>query len=267
MANLFYPQLVSGAVAQYPIRKIRTVRTVKNILPDGSMILFPDPNGGRLIWELEYTNLSDVDVQALQAHFGNCAGTFHAFTFIDPTDNMLASSSDLTEAPWLSSGPMQVNAGAPDPFGGNNAFVLTNLGQSNQEITQTLSIPSGYQYCLSLFVWSGNTSAVTLIRRGASSQDQTSVPAGPSWARVVSSGQLNDPDVGITVGLSLAPGQQLQVYGPQLEAQIAPSRYRATAQSGGVYVNAHWAIEQLNVTALAPSVYTTVLSIETAIQD
>lgn len=110
-------------------------------------------------------------------------------------------------------------------------------------------------------------SAVTLIRRGSAMQDETSVPTGPNWTRVVSSGQLNDPGAGITIGLSLAPGQQVQIYGPQLEAQIAPSRYRPTAQSGGVYSNAHWAIEQLSVTALAPSVFSTVLSIETAIKD
>src|ERR1700761_8140534 len=101
MASLFYPQLTSGAVAQYPIRKIRSVRTIKNVLLDGSMILFSDPDGAQLLWELSYTGLSDVDVQALQAHFNSCVGPFHAFTFIDPTDNMLVSSSDLTAAPWV----------------------------------------------------------------------------------------------------------------------------------------------------------------------
>jgi hypothetical protein len=93
------------------------------------------------------------------------------------------------------------------------------------------------------------------------------VPVGSNWTRVASSGQLNDPGTGMTIGISLAPGRQVQVYGPQLEAQIAPSRYRPTAQTGGVYASAHWAIEQLSITALAPDVYSTVLSIETAIKD
>jgi hypothetical protein len=267
MANLFYPQLVSGAIAQYPIRKVRTVRTIKNILPDGNMILFSDPDGARLVWELAYTNLSEGDAEALQTHFSSCAGPFHGFTFIDPTDNMLVSSSDLTGAAWLRPGLIQISPGAADPAGGNAAFVLTNAGQSNQEITQTLAVPSGYQYCFSVFVMSANASALTLIRRGSTLQQETSVPAGPNWTRVVSSGQLNDSGTAITVGISLAPGQQVQVYGPQLEAQIAPSRYRPTEQTGGVYANAHWAIEQLSITALAPDVYSTVLSIETSIKD
>lgn len=267
MANLFYPQLASGAVAQYPLRKIRTARTVKNILMDGSMILFSDPDGARLIWELEYVNLSDSDIQALQNHFNVCAGPFHGFTFIDPTDNMLVSSSDLTTSSWVTPGLIQVVAGIADPTGGNDAFSLTNAGQSNQEITQTLNVPSGYQYCFSIFVSASNETAVTLIRRGGTTQDEISAATGPNWSRVVSSGQLNDSAVGFTIGLTLAPGQQVQVFAPQLEAQIAPSRYRPTLTTGGVYSNAHWAIEQLNITALAPSVYSTVLSIETAVED
>lgn len=267
MADLFYPQLVSGAVAQYPIRKVRAARTVKNMLQDGSTILFSDPHGKRLVWELEYTNLSDIDTQALQSFFRTCAGPFHAFTFIDPTDNMLVSSSDLTAAVWLIPGLIHVSAGVTDPNGGNGAFTLTNTGQSNQEITQTLNVPSGYQYCLSVFAASSVESAVTLIRRGSTVQDQSSVPVGPNWARFTSSGQLIDPGVGLTIAISLAPGQEVQLYGPQLEAQIAPSRYRPTAETGGVYPNAHWAIEQLSITALAPSVYATVLSIETAVKD
>ena len=267
MANLFYPQLASGAVAQYPIRKIRTARTVKNVLPDGSMILYSDPYGARLVWELEYTNLSDADLQALQSHFSACVGCFHGFTFIDPTDNMLVSSSDLTAETWLKPGLIQISTGIADPSGGTGAFTLTNTGQSGQAITQTLSVPSGYQYCFSLFVASGNNSVATLLRQGSAAQQVSNVSAGPNWTRVVSSGQLNDSGVGLTVGISLAPGQQVQVYGPQLEAQIAPSRYRPTTQTGGVYSNAHWATERLNVTALAPSVYAMVVSIETAIQD
>lgn len=265
MANLFYPQLTSGALAHYPIQKIRSARTIKNVLPDGSMILFSDPDGAQLVWELSYTELSDQDVQALQRHFAACVGPYHAFTFIDPTDNMLVSSSDMAAAPWLAGSLIQMTTGATDPAGGTGAFALTNTGPTNQEITQSLQVPSGYQYCFSIYAMSTAISAITMIRQGSAIPQQTSVSIGPTWTRVAVSGKLNDPGVGLTVGINLEPGQQVQLYGPQVEAQIVASRYRPTAQTGGVYANAHWGIDQLAITAEAPNLSSTAFSIETAL--
>lgn len=262
MADLFYPQLSSGALAQYPIRKVRLARTIKNVLPDGSMVLFSDPDGAQLVWQLAYSELSDTDVQALENHFAACVGPFHAFTFVDPTDNMLASSSDLTVSPWVTPVSIHLNGGTPDPDGGTGAFTMTNTGQVYQGMTQTLQVPSGYQYCFSVYAMSAGPAAVTLVRQGAAATDQTSVAIGPSWTRLVSSGKLNDGGVGLTIGVSLAPGQQVQLYGPQLEAQVVPSRYRPTGP-GGVYVNAHWGTDQLIVTAEAPSLSSATFTIET----
>jgi hypothetical protein len=262
MADLFYPQLSSGALAQYPIRKVRMVRTIKNVLPDGSMVLFPDPDGAQLVWQLAYTELSDVDVQALEAHFAACVGPFHAFTFIDPTDNMLASSSDLTASPWVAPASVHVIGGAADPEGGTGAFTVTNTGQTYQGITQALQVPSGYQYCFSVYAMSANPSAITIVSQGASANNQTGVATGPSWSRVASGGKLNDTGVGLTIGINLAPGEQVQLYGPQLEAQVVASRYRPTGP-GGVYANAHWGTDQLVITAEAPSLSSATFTIET----
>jgi hypothetical protein len=265
MGNLYYPQLSSGALAQYPLRKMRIARTIKNVLPDGRMILMADPNGARLVWQLSYTELSSGDSGALQAHFNSCVGPFHSFTFIDPTDNMLVSSSDMSAAPWLTSSLIQLISGSADPFGGTDAWTLTNSGQTSQEIAHTLNVPAAYQYCFSVYAMSGSEAAITMIRRGPNTEDAISVPIGQSWTRVVSSGRLSDTGAGFTAAISLIPGQQVQLYGPQLEAQVVPSRYRPTAEAGGVYTDAHWAIDQLVVTAQAPNLFATAFSIETAI--
>lgn len=265
MANLYYPQLSSGALAQYPIQKTRVVRTIKNVLPDGSMILLSDPDSARLLWQLAYTELSTADVNALQAHFTACVGPFHAFTFIDPTDNMLVSSADTTAAPWVTSSLIAVSGGVADPFGGAGAFTLINTGQIDQEIAQTLQVPAGYQYCFSVYAMGNISGPITLIRRGPSTQDTANVTVGPAWTRIVSSGSLSDAEIGFTVAISVAAGQQVQLYGPQLEAQIVPSPYRPTAQTGGVYPNAHWATDQLTITANAPNLFSTACGIETAL--
>jgi hypothetical protein len=265
MANLFYPQLTSGALSQYPIRKVRLARTVKNILPDGSMVLYSDPRGAQMLWQLTYTELADTDVQALQAHFTACRGPFHAFTFIDPTDNMLVASSDMSAVPWQTASLVHVTGGATDPTDGTGAFTFSNTAQTYQQISQSLQVPSGYQYCFSIYAISSGPAAITMIRQGASAQQQTSVSIGPNWTRVVSSGKLSDPGVGFTIGIALAPGQQVQLFGPQLEAQLVPSRYRPTAQSGGVYAAAHWGTDQLSVTADAPNLSSTAFTIEAAL--
>lgn len=265
MANLFFPQLPSGALAQYPIKKTRLVRTIKNVLADGNMILLPDPDGARVIWQMAYTDLSASDASVLQNHFSACVGSFHGFTFIDPTDNMLVSSSDLTATAWQMSSLIQLSSGLADPQGGTAAFTAVNGGQVSQLISQTLIVPAGFQYCFSLYATSAQPSELVLLRSGPATSQSTVVSVGSEWSRVISSGQLNDPGTSFTVALSLGPGQQVGLYGPQLEPQILPSRYRATAETGGVYPNAHWGMDQLAISADAPNLFSTAFSIETAL--
>jgi len=267
MGNLFYPQLASGSVAQYPIKKTSLVRTIKNVLPDGHLILSADPNGSHRIWQLVYTELATADAQALQAHFAACAGSFRSFTFIDPTENMLVWSSDLRNSPWQKLSLLQLTPGLPDPDGGTAAFTVTNTGQSTLQISQTLVVPANYQYCLSLYATSAQPAQLVLTRSGPSAQESTTCMVGPAWSRVVSSGQLNDSGTTFTVGIGLAAGQQVGLYGVQLEPQISPSRYRPTTNIGGVYANAHWGIDQLTIAAEAPNLYSTSFSIESAIKD
>lgn len=265
MGNLFYPQLASGAIAQYPIKKTSLVRTIKNVLPDGTLVLSADPNGSHRVWQLVYTELSTADVQALQAQFSACGGAFRAFTFIDPTENMLVWSSDLTNPAWQRLNLIEVSPGLADPNGGTAGFTVTNTGQTSLQISQALAVPANYQYCFSLYARSAQPSAIVLTRSGLSSEESSSVTIGPSWSRIVSSGQLDDSSTTFTVGIDLAAGQQVGLYGMQLEAQVSPSRYRPTGDMGGVYANAHWGVDQLTVAAEAPNLYSTSFSIETAI--
>lgn len=265
MGSLYFPQLSSGALAQYPIKKYRLVRTIKNVLPDGSMILMSDSDGARLVWQMLYTELSIEDVQALQDHFSVCTGPYHAFTFIDPTDNMLSASTDFTAAAWQTSNLIQVTTGVSDPDGGTGACTATNMAQAVQQISQTLAVPAWYQYCLSLYARSNQPSQLMLTRTGESDTQNLSCSIGSSWGRIVSSGQLADAGTALTISISLAAGQQIELYGPQLEAQIAPSRYRPTQASGGIYANAHWGVSELPVSADAPNLFSTTFTIETGI--
>ncbi|HMF74217.1 MAG TPA: hypothetical protein VK604_01005 [Bryobacteraceae bacterium] len=267
MPELFFPQLTSGASAQYPIGKSRFIRTIQNVMADGSFYAKQDPGAGRLQWEFSYVDLSFVDITALQAHFDSCAGPVRGFTFIDPTDNMLASSADFTNSAWKQmpiAGLITLQPLAADPFGGNGAFTATNTSQVVQEITQEFTVPANCQYCLSVYARSQDLPSITLRRSGEVLSETTTYSVGPAWTRVVSRGRLNDAGTKLTVAIGLASGQAL-LYGPQLEAQPAPSRYCSTTNAGGVYPNAHWAVEELAIVAEAPNLYSVSFTIETAL--
>jgi hypothetical protein len=262
MANLYFPQLASGAYAQYPLEKTRAARTIKNLLADGSMIVFADPGSSRLYWQLAFAELSWVEANALQAHFEACAGPVRAFTFIDPTGNMLAWSSDLNAAVWSKSGLVNCVGGAADAAGTSSAFIVTNNATVSEDISQTLFVPANYHYCFSLYARSAAPSSITLVRCGVSAETAAVYDIGPDWTRLISAGELGDAATQFTAAIRLSAGQQVTLYAPQLEPQLGPSRYRATSANGGVYPKSHWAVDNLVITATAPNLFSTAFSIE-----
>jgi hypothetical protein len=265
MAELIFPQLSSGAMAQYPIRKQMSIRTIKNLLADGTMLVAPDRGSQRLVWTLTYLDLPVADLQAIQNHFEACGGAFRGFTFVDPTENLLTFSADLTQAIWITAPGLSVEAGLADPNGGTGAFVLTNAGATTQSISQTLAAPAQFQYCFSMFVSSATSAECTLSRKSANDFQSTICAVGPQWSRISSNGVLRDTGLGLTVSLDLASGQSISVYGPQLEPQFAPSRFRPTFSSAGLYPNAHWAVSELIFTPESPNLFSTSFSIETSL--
>jgi hypothetical protein len=265
MADLTFPQLSSGALAQYPIRKSNTVRTIKNIMADGSMLVAADPGAAQLVWTLSYVDLSISDVDALQAHFEACAGAVRAFTFLDPTDNLLLYSADLTGPSWATPTGITIEAGLPDPMGGSAAFSVTNTASAPQQIVQTVVAPAGYQYCFSVYADSTAGGTCGLSLSSANAQQTNQYPLVQPWSRILLSGKLNDIGAGLSVAISLAAGQSVSLFGPQLEPQFVPSRFRPTYSSAGVYLSAHWAVPELVFTADAPNLFSTSFSIETSV--
>jgi hypothetical protein len=243
MANLFFPQLLTGALIQYPVKRTKIVHTAGIQAEDGSVISYLDPNLSTLSWGLTYADINGTEVSMLQALFDNCRGRFRPFTFLDPLANLLTSEWQV--------GPTIQIAGS----------TYINAGNAPQEIYQKLAIPAAYVYSFSV---AGNAGAdpsakLALIRRGTTAEQRTSLPLNQSL--LVSSGALPDPGTIFTVALELQPGQAIDLGQAQLEAQPAPSAFRPTL--GGVYPNAHWAVDELLFTATGPDTFSTRFIIET----
>jgi hypothetical protein len=88
-----------------------------------------------MIWQLGYASLSGQEANTLTNFFDICQGRLRAFTFIDPAENMLTSSSDFSNESWQNLSSIRLLPNSSDPVGGDAAFVVTNNGQTSEELT------------------------------------------------------------------------------------------------------------------------------------
>ena len=230
---LVYPQLATGALSQFPVRKQSTFRTVVNTAADGRQTKYADPAGEVREWQLAYAGLSDDEIGALEQFFTAAEGTLNGFTFLDPTANLLAWSEHLDEAVWQTGPLIALASGVADPVGGTNAWHISNSGGGPQSITQTLSAPGGYVYCFSAYVRSAQAVTATMLL--ASQRADRAATAG--WTRIVVAGSGAATDESITFGLEIPAGAAVDVYGMQVEPQASASVYK-TGTTGGVYEGA-----------------------------
>jgi hypothetical protein len=235
---------------------------VVNILPGGDIFAYPDEGANRRSWSWEYVGLDLDEAAVIQEFFDTCDGPFRPFTFLDPVGNLLASSSGFREPAWQLSSAAAIIRDLPGPFPGAAAVTIRKSGQAVQEVWQTLPIPANYIYSFSIYISSATQEAVTLFRRGSHSEATASFDAKAEWRRISSSGSLQDPNVGVSVGIRLLPGQQVSISAAQLEPQPHTSPYRSGLPTGDVYLNAHWAVEELNTRYIGPNTCTMSVSIE-----
>lgn len=248
---LYYPQLATGAVAQFPVTRNVDVRTVANQLPSGFTIRMSDAGWQKVQWRLQYSGLTDEERSAIEALFEASEGQLNTFTFLDPMANLLAWSEDWTQAVWAPDPLLQVTRGAEDPFGNTNAMQLTNTGQATQQIVQNLAGPSAFLYCFSVYVRSATPTTIQLVQTTTGQTSLTPVVAGASWTRVTTPVSLSTHQDGIGFGVQLAGGAQVQVFGAQVEAQPGTGQYKKTTNLGGVYTTTRFTTDLLTFTANA----------------
>ncbi|HEY2018938.1 MAG TPA: hypothetical protein VGH38_35780 [Bryobacteraceae bacterium] len=241
---LIYPQLGSGALSQFPVRKRRRLRTVVNAAADGSSVKLADPAGEYTEWSLPYSQLTDEELAALQQFFTAAEGSLNGFTFLDPTSNLLAWSDHLDNEVWIRGPLLAMASGVADPRGGTNAWHLNNPAGGVQSISQTIAAPGGYVYCFSAWLRSSADSTVTMFLGGRRADRAVST----GWTRAVLSVNGDPAQESITFGLEIPAGAAIDVYGLQAEPQAGASVYKVST-TGGVYENARLRDDELTITA------------------
>jgi len=230
---LVYPQLPSGALAQLPVQKRHRRRTLVNTAADGSVVKLGDAGAATIEWQLRYAGLSDSELSALLQFVGDAEGTLKGFTFVDPTANLLAWSNDLKNEVWDAAPFLTLTGAIAGPTGGNNAWHAAKSGAAAQSLSQTLTAPGAYTYCLSVYAKASSASTLTMLIGGS----RHNVTLGSGWQRFVCSGSGDATAASVTFGIELGAGAAVDVYGLQVEPQLSASVYKAST-TGGCYENA-----------------------------
>ncbi len=249
---LYYPQLTTGAVSQFPVARQTNMRTVANQLASGYTIRMEDTDAQKVQWQLRYSSLTDGERSSIESLFEASEGQLNTFTFLDPTDNLLMWSEDWTQVVWTADPLLQVTGGVSDPTGGSDAMQLTNTAQTTQQIMQSTGGPSGFLYCFSLYVRSAAPATIQLVVAAIGQTSLIPVTTGSSWLRVTTSVHLSVEQDGISFGVQLPPGAQVDAFGAQVEAQPGAGLYKKTIDLGGVYSAARFSSDLLSFVASAP---------------
>lgn len=242
---LVFPQLRSGALAQLPLQRTESYRTLQNILPDGSSVFMADGGFANIAWDLKFSGLSANEAQALQSLFESAAGRLKAFTFVDPSANLLLWSTDLTQAVWNKDPELALTTAA-DAFGGTTGTEIANQGPAAQSILQTTNAPPSLQYCISAYLRSESPVPVSLVIGG---NVAATVITGNMWQRYLGASGGGTAQQ-VVFGLTIPAGMTAQVCGLQAEAQPAAGAYKSTTDRAGVYPNSRFDQDLLDLIAV-----------------
>jgi hypothetical protein len=232
---LYFPQLSNGVTAQYPITRMVSRRTIANELANGGCLKLDDPAASGIVWRLEYSGLSDAEREAIEKLFRDVEGRLGTFTFLDPCDNLLRWSEDLSKAVWQKGGAIGIATEAADPFGSQRGGRITNTGQSWAGVRQAVDCPAGYRYCFSAWLRATGAGGARLTLNDGTGEIGTERQIGPEWRRYACSGDVTGGGDQLTCGIEIGSGAVVEVFGCQLDAQPNPSAYRMTRELSGVY--------------------------------
>lgn len=236
---LVFPQLSSGAAAQFPFRKRVRFRTLINETRDGSEIRVGDADFESRAWELTASNLSDEEWQSIQDLHSSAEGKLQEFLFLDPSGNLLSWSEQFSDPVWQAAAGISVLGGQADPTGGANAARLTNSGATGT-FSQVLSAPASFRYAGSL--WARTSAAGASLRIGdAGAQSvEAAFDSSNQWRRYSAGYNLTSATDNVAYEVLVPSGASVDIFGPQLEAQVAPSAYKKTLQQAGAYAGARF---------------------------
>ncbi len=241
---LVFPQLSSGALSQFPFRKKTRFRTLLNAATDGSEIRAGDVDFHSSQWELSLQHLSDAEWQAIEDLHVQAEGRLLTFLFLEPGNNLLSWSETLANAMWMKDAGITVTDGQVDPVGGTRGGRVSNSGGQGA-LSQSLNVPASYRYAGSVWARTASAGVSLEVSDGAAQTVSATLDSTNQWKRYSVGYNLSSGLETVSFRIVVPGGATVDLYGPQLEGQPAPSQYKKTTQQAGVYADARFAEDVL----------------------
>jgi hypothetical protein len=264
---LCFPQLSTGALAQYPIEKRRLTRTLINQVLSGARLKLADPDAATVEWTLDYQTLTTSERGSIEDLFRAVEGRLGEFTFLDPTDNLLQWSEQLDDAVWERNLLLGVTGSIGDPIGGAAASRLSNSGGAALSIEQTVNGPGWFHYGFSLQARSDQNTQLRLTRSTLTQTEASIFSVGPEWKPLLLSGSFGGTEESVRFGIEVGAGNWVDIYGVQVEAQPGASGYKKTLSRSGVYSRARFSNDSLSITADGPGRHSCRVRITARLED
>ena len=249
---LIFPQLLTGAAAQYPIKKKISQRSVQSVMEDGTIISLADSAAMYARWELVFRDLSDDEANSFTEFFAATEGAVQSFCFLDPTANLLMWSQDLTQSVWTAPG-VKFDAAVSDPFGGSAAQRAHNQTGTSLNIAQQTQIPGSVQTCFSVYIRADQATTATLTISSGTHSASITAPVSPAWQRFHLSDVFSGSTANLQYAIASPAGTALDIFGPQVDAQCSPSCYVATSGCSGVHPEARFDAPGIDRVATGPN--------------
>jgi hypothetical protein len=246
---LYFPQLATGALAQFPVVRRHVRRTVVNRMPGGDLVKLDDPGAAGMTWVLRYRGLTEAERSALETLFVEAEGQLRTFTFLDPCGNLLRWSEDLSKPVWQVDGGVQVGTNTEDPNNSRRVLRITNTAQAAQGLEQKADVPGWFEYCFSFEARAAVRTRVILMISNSAGTITTEQSVDQGWTVCSCSGRIDSTVEDITCRVALEAGTSLEAAGFQLQAQPSPGTYRRTAGQSGVYGASRFLDDELQFVA------------------
>ena len=90
-----FPKLKTNAIAQYPVTRRAQYQnqTVRFVV--GSDQRYRDSGGARLEWDIQFSELDEGELAAIEEFFLASQGAFGSFTFTDPWDGQVYNNCSV----------------------------------------------------------------------------------------------------------------------------------------------------------------------------
>ena len=248
-----FPQISTGAMAQYPIRRRRSERAILNLSEDGTVIALWDESASQVKWDLRFSGLTDQETANITSFYEMCEGPLQPFLFLDPAANLFTYSEDFTQPVWQESTLLSLAPGITDPYNTSRATGVTNNSLADLSLTQTSAIPGSVTCAFSVYARSDQPTTLVLTRTDGSTVESLSIQLSAVWTRYsLNTSFASSISLSCDFSAALGPGQTVDLFGFQLEPQPLPGLYVMSAASAGIYPNSRFDAQQITAISTGP---------------